>query len=93
MSKILITGSNPSIMRAMIERLAKERDLDLTGVEIVEREFPVPHLIPLMEADPFASLHAMYPERKKKTYVRRKKNEVVCVSFPRKRKKDNRGRF
>lgn len=93
MSKILITGGNPSIMRAMIEKIAKEQDFDLTGVEVVERELPVPHLVPFMEADPFVSLCTMYPERKKKTYARRKKNEVICVSFPSKRKKDNRGRF
>ena len=75
--------------RIIIEKLAKERDHDLTGVEIVERELPVPHLAPYVEADPFVSLCAMYPERKRNAYVRRKKNEVVHIHFARICRQDN----
>lgn len=75
--------------RIIIEKLAKEWDLDLTGVEIVERELPVPHLVPFMEADPFTSLCTMYPERKRNTYGRRKKNEVVHIHAERVYRQDH----
>ncbi len=71
MSKILITGGNPSIMRAMIEKIAKERDLDLTGVKIEERIIHMPHihhLTPFAKSDFFAQ---SYPERK--TYHHKKR--------------------